>query len=191
MDDGGRNTGDTINAHFVDLYLGMFFFAARCCEFCQTREEGVTKRITLGDLTFRDSRKKVIQMESEDDIPKARFVTVRFRDQKNREKDEKRTQGRTGRRELDPVIRLAWAVLRIKRRVRDWSDETDLCTVGEKSNALRITSNYSLEILREVCKLQGGKEVFGFDPEDIGNKGAGRPKKLKCGVWRDWRVERW
>jgi hypothetical protein len=38
------------------------------------------------------------------------------------------------------------------------------------SNRLRITDTIALEIVRDVCRLRGGKEVFGFDPLEIGNK---------------------
>ena len=170
VDDRGRNEGDSLNAHFVDLYIGMFFFAARACEFCKTRSEGKTKRITMGDLTFRDRNKNTIEINQEEDIERARFVTVRFRDQKNGEKNEKRTQGRTGRRDLDPVIRLAWAVLRIKRRVTDWGATTEMCTIGTRSNQLRISDEVSLELIRSICRIYGGQDHFGFSPKEIGNR---------------------
>jgi hypothetical protein len=43
VDDDGRNTNDTMNAHLVDINVGMFFFAGRCCEYAETPEGGKTK----------------------------------------------------------------------------------------------------------------------------------------------------
>lgn len=170
VNDEGRNRGDTMNAHFVDLYLGMFFFACRCCEYCETKGDKRTKRLTMGDVSFRDSQKLVMEVDNEDDLNRAQYVSLRFRDQKNGDKEDTRTQGRTGKRELDPVTRIGWAILRLKRRVNDWGHNTELCTIGEVSNRLRITDTIALEIVRDVCRLRGGKEVFGFDAWEIGNK---------------------
>jgi hypothetical protein len=170
VDDEGRNEGDTINAHFVDLYLGMFFFAGRCCEYCETAEGGRTKRLTVGDITFRTDDKKEIEIQDETDLGKAKYVTLRFRDQKNGDKHDKRTQGKTGKKELDPVNRIGWAVLRIKRRVTDWNGDTEICTVGTVSNRLRITDQIALETVRHICQMYGGRKAFGFSPGEIGNK---------------------
>lgn len=167
VDDGGKNTGNTINAHFVDLYLGMFFFTSRCCEYCVTREPGKTTRVTVGDITFRDKRKTVITVDNEDDLKKAKYVTVRFREQKNGTKSECRTQGITGDKILDPVIRLGYAVLRIKRRVKDWDPDTQLCTIGEVANRLRITEEIALQTIRDVCRIYGGKSVLGSTPRRL------------------------
>ena len=115
-----------MNAHFVDLYLGMFFFACRCCEYCETKGDKRTKRLTMGDVSFRDSQKLVMEVDNEDDLNRAQYVSLRFRDQKNGDKEDTRTQGRTGKRELDPVTRIGWAILRLKWRVNDWGHNTEL-----------------------------------------------------------------
>jgi hypothetical protein len=67
------------------------------------------------------------------------------------------SQGRTRRADLDPVLRLGWAVLRIKRRVIGWDDDTDLCTIGTVPNRLRITDKIVLETIRDVCGIYGRK----------------------------------
>lgn len=170
VDDNGRNDGNTLNAHLVDIYLGMFFFAGRCCEYAETPEGGRTKRIAMGDITFRDVNMNIMEVNCEEDLNRARYVTLRFRDQKNGDKFDMRTQGRTKRADLDPVLRLGWAVLRIRRRVIGWDDDTDLCTIGTTPNRLRITDKLVLETIREVCRIYGGKKTFGFDPQEIGNK---------------------
>lgn len=170
VDDDGRNHGDTMNAHFVDLYLGMFFFAGRCCEYCVTKEAGRTKRLTVADVTFRDDQRLVMTVDNEMSLDMAKYVTLRFKDQKNRVKGESRTQGRTGNKILDPVSRLGYAVLRIKRRVKDWSGDTELCTIGRESNVLRITEEIALETVRSICRIYGGSKEFGFDPSEIGNR---------------------
>jgi hypothetical protein len=123
-----------------------------------------------GDITFRDVTMKIMMVNSEADIQRAKYVTLRFRDQKNGDKFDMRTQGRTNSTELDPVVRLGWAVLRIKRRVIGWDDDTDLCTIGEAPNRLRITDQIVLETIRDVCRIYGGKKTFGFDPHEIDNK---------------------
>ena len=53
----GRSKDDP-HAVVADLVIGAFFFAMRSCEFSKTPRAGRTKCITLGDIVFRDSRKR-------------------------------------------------------------------------------------------------------------------------------------
>jgi hypothetical protein len=89
--------------HAVDLIIAAFFFAMRSCEYTITPKEGLTKRITLGNVTFRDDRKNIIKHSDLDLENKARYVTVRFEAQKNREKCDVKTQRSTGDYVLCPL----------------------------------------------------------------------------------------
>ena len=166
----GEPVADSMYSQLVDLYLGFFFFAGRCCEFCFTSRPGRTTRVTVADVEFRDATMTLVVLTEETDLDSLMFVTVRFREQKNKQKSQKRTQGRTNDPVLDPVLRLARAVLRIKRKVEDWNGDTELCTIGRKSNETRISDKLVLETLRMVCRIHGSNGCFGFKPEEIGNK---------------------
>jgi hypothetical protein len=96
--------------HAVDI-IAAFFFAMRSCEYTKAPKEGLTKRITLGNVTFRDDRKNIIKHSDLDLENKARYVTVKFEAQKNCEKCDVRTQRSTGDYVLCPVRRLARAVI--------------------------------------------------------------------------------
>lgn len=159
-----------MNAHLVDIFLGMFFFAGRCCEYAEPSQNGRTKQIAMGDLVFRDANKLEMKVDCKEDINQAQYVTAQFQDQKNGDKHNKQTQGRTWKTNLDPVTQLGWAVLRIKGRVEGWDKNTDLCTIGTVPNRLRITNQIILETIRDLCRMHGGKTMSRFSPEEIGNK---------------------
>ena len=150
--------------------MGFFFFAARCCEYCKTAKEGKTKRVQIGDLRFLKTRTREVEIDEGTDLSKVKYVSITFRDQKNGRKMETRTQGRTGDPVFDPVLRLASAVRRIKRNVSDWKRDTDICTIGKRANVLRLTDKIVLETIRSVCRIGGGKDAFGFGPDEIGNR---------------------
>ena len=166
----GTNNHDTMHAHMADLLLGFFFFAGRSCEYCLASREGKTKRVALGDIGFRDRRKNAIDIDSWDDVQKACYVTITFRDQKNGEKGERRTQGRTGDEILDPVVRLGSAVLRLKRKMAVAQPTTELCNVGREDGVERLSARIILQSLKFVCNNYGGKKEFGFTAGSVGNK---------------------
>jgi hypothetical protein len=151
--------------HAVDLIIAAFFFAMRSCEYTKTPKEGLTKRITLGNVTFRDDRKNIIKHSDPDLENKARYVTVRFEAQKNREKCDVRTQRSTGDYVLCPVRRLARAVIRCRGSNLSVSENTPICLF----NGSQITLSFTRKLLRKTCDVFGGKEKFGFDLKDIGN----------------------
>ena len=132
--------------------------------------EGKTRRVTVGDVTFRDRNRMILTVENWDDVELCSYVTVTFRDQKNGEKGEKRTQGRTGDPVLDPVQRLASVILRLKRKMTTVRQETELCNVGLVDGKERLTARVVLQTLKFVCGNYGGKQVFGFAPANVGNK---------------------
>jgi len=78
----------TLYEHTADLAVGAFFFAMRACEFCKTEKRGRTRLLELGDITFRDSEKRVIDKSARNLEERAHYVTVRFRSQKNKVKAE-------------------------------------------------------------------------------------------------------
>jgi hypothetical protein len=140
----------------VDLIIAAFFFAMRSCEYTKTPKEGLTKRITLGNVTFRDDRKNIIKHSDLDLENKERYVTVRFEAQKNREKCDARTQRSTGDYVLCPVRRLARAVIRCRRSKLSVSTNTPICLF----NGSQITSSFTRKLLRKTCDVFGGKEKF-------------------------------
>jgi hypothetical protein len=152
--------------HAVDLIIAAFFFAMRSCEYTKTPKEGLTKRITLRNVTFRDDQKNIMKHSDPNLENKARYVTVRFEAQKNREKCDVRTQRSTGDYVLCPVRRLARAVIRCHRSNLLVSVNTPICLF----NGSQITLSFTRKLLRRTCDVFGGKERFGFDPlKDIRN----------------------
>ena len=168
---GPPSTADT-PAHAADITIGGFFFAMRSCEYSKTPKPGKTKRVNLGNVVFRDSKKTVISHSSPLLLSSAEYVTITFEDQKNGEKQDSRTQRRTGDNVLCPALRLASAVQRIVNTIPNYNDSTYLCSVYDNENqkVLLINQAYIRKSLRDTCRIFGGKAVFGFDPEDIGNK---------------------
>jgi hypothetical protein len=144
--------------HAVDLIIAAFFFAMRSCEYTKTPKEGLTKGITLGNVTFRDDRKSIIKHSDPDLDNKARYVMVRFEAQKNHEKCNVRTQRSTGDYVLCPI--------RCRRSNLSVSANTPICLF----NGSQITSSFTRKLLRKTRDVLGGKETkFGFDLKDIGN----------------------
>ena len=168
--DSGINLHDTMHAHMADLLLGFFFFAGRSCEYCLSTREGKTRRVTLGDVEFRDRDRHRIPVTGWTDEEGAHYVTITFRDQKNGEKGEKRTQGRTGDGVLDPVRRLASAVIRLRRKLESTSPKTELCNVGTEDGKERLSARIILQSLKFVCSNYGGAKKFGFTAANVGNK---------------------
>ena len=141
----------------------------RACEYVKTPKPGRTKIARLRCIVFRDRNRKIIPHGQPNLLQKALYVTVIFEDQKNKQKNDVRTQRRTKHKFLCPVKRLGKAIQRILKYVPNASPDTPLCTVNIPGKSL-IDSAHTLKLLRFTCKTGGGKDVFGFHPEDIGNK---------------------
>lgn len=107
-----RNLGPVMN-HTADLMMAAYFFAMRACEYVSTSTPGRTRRITLSDIIFRDSSKRVIPQNDPLLLKKASYVTIIFRDQKNGRKMDRRTQSLSGDPRLCPVRGWGRAVRRI------------------------------------------------------------------------------
>ena len=104
----------------------------------------------------------------------AAYVTLLFADQKNRDKNARRTQKRTHDLVLCPVRRAASLIERIRRLVPNFSGATTINTYTHQSRTgpvtLQLASGFLRDQLRHTCATLGGKNVFGFDRMDIGTK---------------------
>ena len=162
---------NTPDDHAVDLIVGAFFFAMRSCEYVHTPTPGRTKIARLRCLIFRDRNRKTLPHNHPSLLRRSKFITVVFEDQKNGETMDRRTQRKTGHHFLCPVLRFGRAVQRVLAHVPDASPDTPVCTIHSPlHNGKYINNKYTLNLIRSTCKLFGGKEKFGFDPLEIGNK---------------------
>ena len=70
-----------------------------------------------------------------------------------------------------PILRFGRAVLRVLKFIRKATKDTWLCSsVSSDRRSLMITSEFTLETIRETCATFGGKKTFGFYPSEVGNK---------------------
>jgi hypothetical protein len=158
--------------HAADLIIGAFFFAMRACKYVKIPDKGKTKLITLGCVEFFTMSRAELDHLDPNLIAKAHYVRVVFVDQKNGDKFDKRTQTQTKDPQLCPVLRFGRAVQRVLKFIPGANDKTPLCATNgkTKTKAPSITVASTLILLRETCKIHGGKAKFGFDPLEIGNK---------------------
>jgi hypothetical protein len=159
-------TDNTAQAACADLAIMAFFFAMRSCEYTTVCEPGRTKTLDVQHVVFRDSRKRIIPQDSPE--ANVEYVTVTFVDQKNGDKMDMRTQGRTGDPVLCPVKRLHALVSRIRHNVPHHSGSTTINTIHIAESTLRVTNSLLLKQIRSTCDLCGGHKTFGFHSTDIG-----------------------
>jgi len=157
-------------SHAADLLLAGFFWAMRSCEYCATPVPGRTLPVSLGCVVFRDSDRRVLPHTHPELSATAHFVTVTFVEQKNKQKMDSRTQRRTLDAVLCPVRRMASAVKRVLMFDPSARPDTKLASLRAPTGTLTISNTFMLESLRFVCKYKGGKDKFGFSPDEIGNK---------------------
>jgi hypothetical protein len=156
--------------HAADIVIGAFFFAMRSCEYTLTPTPGRTKRVTLGNLIFRDLRKTILAHSDPSLLSRAEFLTIVFEDQKNGTKMDARTQRRTGDRVLCPILRWGRAVKRILGTIPNHSKLTPLCALWAHGSVKLINNTFTKQLLRHTCSFYGGQKVFGFHPHEIGNR---------------------
>ena len=156
--------------HTVDIIIGSYFFASRSCEYAIPKTPGKTKPLRLRNLVFRDETKKVIELDHPDLSTNAEFISVTYEAQKSGRKMETRSQRQTSDPTLCPCRRLGRAVQRIVQTHPKWSTNTLLCAVHLDGKNYNITNTFTRKLMRHTCYVHGGKETFGFDPHDIGNK---------------------
>jgi hypothetical protein len=166
-------TRDTPAAIATDLAILGLFFAMRSCENTTTPKPGRTKIVDMIGVIFLDSDKREIP-QNHPGISLAAHVTLLFADQKNRDKNARRTQKRTDDPVLCPVRRAASLIERIRRLVPGFSGSTTINTYMHKAREglvqLQLASGFLRSQLRHACSTLGGKRVFGFDKQDIGTK---------------------
>jgi hypothetical protein len=160
---------DQTFAVITELAILGFFFAMRSCENTTPPKPGKTKLISLGGLVFRDYLKREIA-HNHPGLGTAAYVTPTFEDQKNSEKNDKRTQRRTPHIDLCPVKRAASLVHRIHRLVPGYDLTTTVNTIQMDGRAVRLTQDYLRDQLQATCTAGGGKAVFGFDSNEIGTR---------------------
>ena len=166
-------THDLPAAIAADLAVVGLFFAMRSCENTTTPKPGKTKTVDMLGVTFLDREKREIPHDHPG-LTLAVFVTFLFADQKNGEKNDRRTQERTDDPVLCPVRRAASLIERIRRLVPEFTGATTINTYVHQSRTklatLQIASGYLRNQLRHTCTILGGRQMFGFDRMDIGTK---------------------
>jgi hypothetical protein len=107
---------DELGIAHTNLLIGEIFFAMQSCEYSQTTREKKTALLELRGITFTDTQHQVIQHNSSLMISDSHYVTICFRDQKNRNKHATRTQRRNCKVIMCPVRVWAKKVTRIQRQ---------------------------------------------------------------------------
>ncbi len=150
----------------TQLTIGAAFFACRSCEYSKVLQskDKRTKLLRLQNIRFfKNGRQLPLQSN---DLELADSVAITFEMQKNDEKFDMVTHGRTDDSVLCPVLQWAHLVSRI------WtypgvSLDTNVCTVWRNGRMEHITSKTILQHLRAACATIGSA-CLGFEPHKIG-----------------------
>jgi len=166
---------DTVQAHAADLILAAFFFAMRSCEYSKTPTPGKTTIVTTTDVIFRDKRRRILPHSNPDLAQRARYVTITFRDQKNGDRMDTRTQRKNKDPTLCPVLRWASIVQRLRRWFPDQTPGVPVCAIPDpldrtSKSCSFITQDFMKNLLRDTCRTLGGFATYGFHPDELGNK---------------------
>ena len=158
--------------HAADLIVGAYFFAMRACEFCSTEKPGRTRKVTLGNVVFRDQDSRIVEQRDPILAEKSMFVTICFTDQKNGTKMERRSHRKTGQEILCPVRSWARVVQRVRSNFRTSKDDdsTPVCAYRDGQRAKEISSSQVLQLLRESCKFHDGENKYGIGASDLGTR---------------------
>jgi hypothetical protein len=166
-----EETHDSLAAAATDLATLGFFFAMRSCENATAPQPGLTKTVDMLGVLFLDKDHRETPQDHPG-ISLAVCVTLLFADQKNRDKDARRTQRLTDDPVLCPVRRAASLIERIRRLAPVFLGSTTInsCThqASQGPVTLQLASGFLRNQLRHTCSTLGGKKVFGFDRMDIG-----------------------
>jgi hypothetical protein len=155
-----------------ELISGAFFFACRTsCEYLVVPVRGRTTLLTVGDISFSTKTCQPITILTQETLRKAHFVSLTFREQKNRDKNVTRTQQRNYDPLLCPVAIWAKIVLRILQSPNT-SMSTPVCHLFDPSDSIgrqskQISQAAVNHILRLTCKLKPAL-YFGYRAADIG-----------------------
>ncbi len=157
--------------HSADLIVGAYFFAMRACEYAKTKTPGQTKTLSLGNITFRDKRRRILSHDDPLLEEKAAYVTICFVNQKNGLKMDRRTQARSNHDELCPVRSWARVCKRVRRTTGHCDDNTLVCKIGIKGKGnVFATDESTLKLLRLTCRTYGSDGLYGIEPHELGTK---------------------
>jgi hypothetical protein len=123
----------------------------------------------MSGVTFLDKDKREIP-HGHPGLEMAAHVTYLFVDQKNKDKNCRRSQGRTKDPALCPVRRSASLIQRIRRMVPEYNGSTTINTMCIKGVTLQLASGFLRSQLRHACTVLGGKKEFGYSAQEIGTK---------------------
>jgi hypothetical protein len=141
----------------------------RSCEYSKTPQRGKTRTLTVNDVSFYDNKKKLVPHDHPD-LAQAEYVSCNFKDQKNGEKQIRRTQ----RRNNDPVLNPVPIWARIIQRIRAYPATTDnthvyfWCHPDDNHDIRSITSGSIRSLLRTYATDSCGNPLFGYSPDEIG-----------------------
>ena len=157
--------------HAADLIVGGYFFAMRVCEFCSTENPGRTRKLTLGDVVFRDQDSLVVDQRNPKLGDEAMFVTICFSDQKNGTKMERRSHKKMGQEILCPVRSWARVVQRIRCQFRTQdNNKIPVCAYKEGDRAKEICSAQVIQLLRSSCNFHDGENRYGINVSELGTR---------------------
>jgi len=141
------------------------------CEFCNTERPGRTRKLTLGDIVFRDRDSRVVDQTDPKLYEKAMFTTICFVDQKNGTKMERRSHRQTGQEILCPVKSWVRVVQRVRSQFRTEEHYSiPVCAYKEGNTAKEITSAQVLQLLRSSCKFHDGENRYGIKLSELGTR---------------------
>ena len=149
--------------HIPELLIGAFFFAMRSCEYSTVDTQGRTKRLTIGDVQFLDRKHKKINQSDKQLIKKAKYVQITFQNQKNGNKNMRRTHGKTNHKVLCPVRAWAIVITRIRERQTKESTPVNFVWDDEKDEATYFKQADTIQILRYSAKLWEDKLPYTHD----------------------------
>lgn len=163
----GRNERDR---HAGRLIAGAYFFAMRSCEYCKVSGERKTTNVALIDIEFRKGR-QVLRHDGTISslltcLQFADTVSIIFRLQKNKEKEDTVTMYRARDKAFCPVR--AWADIVIAvRSIPGSTDDTPVHTYLDGKATRQVTSDHVRKIIKAVVK-EFGKDRLGFTEDEVG-----------------------
>jgi hypothetical protein len=160
--------------HAVDLLIvGLFSFQPGLARlFVQRTQERPRQPLELRAIIFRDASRRIIPHNNSRLLPRAEFVTVTWRNQKNGKRLDSRTQRRTRDRRLCPALCLDHVVQQVLHTVPYVTPHTLICALYNPNTkqTTHLQDEFTLNLLRSTCAMFGGKSTFGFHPHEIGNQ---------------------
>jgi hypothetical protein len=172
------NNEDIVTRHYL-LNVGAFIsptqkivwdFILGCL--CLTGRPGKTRRLTAGNIIFREADSKSVGHDDPQLSQKVMIVTVCFVNQKNRTKMEKHSQRRSGVKGLCPVE--AWTSV-IESLCTDfpmdhrWKSRT-VCSYKDGRRNAEVQASHVLNLLQTSCQVHDCKNKYGIHASEIGTR---------------------